>query len=133
MTQQKKRIKNQVDIHPILKEIIKPEKFPEWAKNLVQDEINKEYNRYEPPQAKKDVGWLREEVPPRQWVNYKAWLTCQWLEYLYDRLHKPTRYANAAALPDATASEGVMVYIEDQKILAVSNGTAWQKITTQNL
>lgn len=111
----------------------KPNKFPEWAKNLVQDEVNKEFNRYEPPQAKKDVGWSRGEVPPRQWVNYQYNLINQWLEYLYTALHKPTHYATKTDLPDPTTSEGWMVYIDDEDSLAISNGTKWRKIRTQNL
>ena len=111
----------------------KPDKFPEWAKDLVQDPVNKEFNRYEPPTAKKDVGWARGEVPPRQWLNYQAWLVNDWIEYLYDRLHKPTKYTTKSDLPDPTTSEGWIVYIDDEDALAVSNGTRWRKIRTQNL
>ena len=125
--------------------IRKPEKFPEWAKDLVQDPINKEFNRYEPPTAKKDVGWARGEVPPRQWLNYQAWLVNDWIEYLYDRLHKPTIYRpiNATTsevekvLPDPADSEGWIVYIDPQTgqdgYLAISNGTRWRKVRMQNL
>lgn len=83
-TQNDKSVKSKSN----LTEVVKPDKFPEWAKNLVQDEYNKEFNRYEPPQAKKDVGWSRGEVPPRQWVNYQAWLTNQWIEYFDQEIEK---------------------------------------------
>lgn len=79
---------NSVKSKNTVKVLNKPDKFPQWAKNLVQDEHNKEFNRYEPPQAKKDIGWSRGEVPPRQWVNYQAWLTNQWLEYFDQEIEK---------------------------------------------
>lgn len=112
---------------------VKPNKFPEWASSLVQSDFNKEYNRYEPPQAKKEVGWEYGEVPPRQWVNYQANLTCQWLEYLDSQKHKAAIYAKKEDLPDATESKGFLVFIEDTELLAFSNGKTWQKLTTEEL
>lgn len=137
----KKRIKKGANAPPnnpvtnkaTLKAAVKPDKFPEWAKNLVQDEHNKEFNRYEPPQAKKDVGWSRGEVPPRQWINYLAWLTNQWLEYLHATQHKPTQYATKTDLPDPAANKGSMAYVLDTNSFALCDGSAWVGIRTQNL
>jgi len=82
---------------------VKPNKYPEWAKNLVRDEINKEFNRYEPPQAKKDIGWVRGEVPPRQWVNYQYNLINEWIEYFDSKVTTSASFlANTTELPDPT-------------------------------
>jgi len=111
----------------------RPQDFPEWASRLVQNEINKEYNKYKPPLAKKKNGWEVGEVPPRQWVNYQADLTNSWLEYLDDQRHKASIYANREELPAAEISKGLIAYIEDIETLAFSNGNTWNKLTTEEL
>jgi len=112
---------------------IKPKKFPEWASSYVQNPINKEYNRYEPAEAKKKLGWEYGETPPRQWVNYHQNLTCQWLEYLDEHLNQPVKYATKQVLPDAALCQGLLVYVKDTTSLAVSDGKFWKKITTTKL
>jgi hypothetical protein len=111
----------------------RPSQFPEWASRLVQNEINKEFNKYEPPLAKKRIGWELGEVPPRQWVNYMADLTNSWLEYLDAQKHKASIFKTKADLPKATKNKGLLVFVEDTALLAFSNGKTWQKITTEEL
>lgn len=125
--------KKQVKQNSVLKEVPRPDKFPEWATNLVQDDFNKEFNRYEPPQAKKDVGWSRGEVPPRQWVNYLLWLTNQWLEYLDNKPPTPPQYATKTDLPDAALNKGAIAYVLDTNSFAICNGSEWEAIKTANL
>ena len=112
---------------------LKPSKFPEWASVLSQSPINKEYNRYEPPNAKKKLGWEFGEVPPRQWVNYQQNLNCQWLEYFDANLNRTLIYASKKDLPEVKASQGLLVYIKDSDSLAFSNGDHWQKLKTTKL
>jgi hypothetical protein len=119
-----------------LKAVQKPDKFPKWAMNLVQDASNKEFNRYEPPQAKKDVGWSRAEVPPRQWVNYQWWLFNQWLEYLDAKPPIAPRYETKADLPPASDHTGAIVFVAGEGAdgeLAYSNGSVWREINDRNL
>lgn len=111
----------------------RPDKFPRWASYLVQSDINKEYNRYEPPEAKKDIGWEYGEVPPRQWINYQENLTCTWLEYLDNNQHQAAIYKDKKTLPKAKENKGKLVVIENTGQLAFSNGKIWKKITTENL
>jgi len=59
--------------------------YPEWASEDVQDDLNKEYNKYEPPEQKKKIGWERGESPPRQWMNYNADLIYKWIKYLDEK------------------------------------------------
>ena len=111
----------------------RPDKFPRWASHLVQSDINKEFNRYEPPPAKQEIGWDVGEIPPRQWVNYKANLTCQWLEYLDTEANKAAVVSRKEKLPKPEDNTGLIVYIKNIKTLAFSNGSSWQKIVTENL
>jgi hypothetical protein len=111
----------------------RPTDFPEWASDLVQNEINKEYNKYKPPLAKKKSGWEVGEVPPRQWVNYQADLTNLWIEYLDSQKHKVSSYKNKKDLPRAKLSKSLMAYIEDTDTLAFSNGSKWKKLITEEL
>ena len=62
--------------------------YPRWATNIVKDEINNEFNKYEPPEQKKDIGWARGESPPRQWMNYNDDLTAKWIEYIDQEIQK---------------------------------------------
>ena len=62
--------------------------YPRWATDLVKDDVNKEYNKYEPPEQKKGVGWSRGEAPPRQWVNYNSDLIARWIEYIDQEIEK---------------------------------------------
>jgi hypothetical protein len=111
----------------------RPEQFTRWASCLAQSDLNKEYNRYEPPTAKKDIGWEYGEVPPRQLVNYQENLTCMWLEYLDSQKHTAQIYAKKEDLPEARESKGLLVFIESCELLAFSDGKAWKKLTTENL
>lgn len=63
----------------------KPAKLPEWATSDVQDPLTGQWNVVEPPPEKKNVGWLRE-VPARQYFNWLARTTCDWIEYFDDNL-----------------------------------------------
>lgn len=63
----------------------KPAKLPEWATSDVQDPLTGQWNVVEPPPEKKSVGWLRE-VPPRQYFNWLARTTFDWLKYFDDNL-----------------------------------------------
>ena len=60
----------------------KPDKFPEWANDNPVDPVSGQSARVAPPQSKKDSGWSREEVPPRQWFNWLSWKTNQWILWL---------------------------------------------------
>lgn len=56
----------------------KPTLIPRWADDLV--------NNLEPPEGKKDLGWVFEEVPPSAFENWKAQLIGQWFKWLDERL-----------------------------------------------
>lgn len=60
----------------------KPTKFPEWASQDETDPTSGEANVAEPPESRKDSGWSRREIPPRQWFNWLGRLTYEWIEWL---------------------------------------------------
>lgn len=60
----------------------KPTKFPEWAKLNPTDPVSGQPAIIEPSTSKKNSGFLREEEPPRQDINWLHNLTNQWLEWL---------------------------------------------------
>jgi len=107
---------------------LKPTRYPEWATIQTQDPITKELNRYEPPQAKKDIGWVRGEAPSRQWVNDQNNLIDAWIKYFDSK-----SVADKAGLPDATKNTGVTIYVIATNELAISDGTTWKKVLTGTL
>lgn len=59
----------------------RPDKYPEWASQDVQDPIALSDNVIEPPPEKKLIGWSRLEKPPRNWMNWLDRKTYQWIAY----------------------------------------------------
>ena len=55
----------------------KPAKVPRWNDNLT--------NNIEPPEGKKDVGWLFEEVHPSTFENWRTQLNGQWWKWMDER------------------------------------------------
>lgn len=107
----------------------KPSKFPRWASSVVRNEINSEYNIYEPPEQKKDIGWELNEVPPRQWFNWLFRMINDWLVYFDHRLNKPQGYLKAK-LPDPKKYKAQIVFVKDVDggMLAFSDGKNWKQI-----
>jgi len=58
----------------------KPTDIPRWADTVAGDpaKVN------EPPNAKKDVGWVTAEKPPAQWLNWLAFTLYTWIVWLRD-------------------------------------------------
>lgn len=55
----------------------KPAKVPRWNDNLT--------NNVEPPEGKKDIGWVFEEIHPSTFENWRTNLTGQWLKWIDER------------------------------------------------
>lgn len=56
----------------------KPASVPRWGDDLT--------NVLEPPEAKKDAGWLFQEIPPSNFENWKEQLNGQWWKWINERL-----------------------------------------------
>ena len=64
----------------------KPDKYPEWAREDEVDPVSTQPNVAEPPEEKKDSGWEREDLPPRQWLNWLQRLAGQWIKWLDEQV-----------------------------------------------
>lgn len=64
--------------------INKPQIFPDWC---MKDETDLP-NKLEYSQEKKDYGWSIDEVPPREWENYKNNLTSLWIHYFDEMVNE---------------------------------------------
>jgi HAMP domain-containing protein len=76
---------------------MKPDKFPDWATEEQIDPVSGQNNVVEPPDIRKQSGWTRREIPPRQWFNWLAKKTAEWLRWFEPRADKVD-----AATPEAT-------------------------------
>ena len=56
----------------------KPTKIPRWADTST--------NIIEPPELKKDEGWVFEEIPPSAFENWRTNLIGSWAKWLDERL-----------------------------------------------
>lgn len=60
----------------------KPTEYPDWAMQDSVDSVSELNNVIEPGTEQKDFGWTRNEIPPRQWFNWLARKTSEWIRYL---------------------------------------------------
>ena len=58
------------------------EGYPDFAMTDVNDPSSGQPNVVSPSAGKKDVGWVYNEKPPRQYVNWLARVTSKWIRYL---------------------------------------------------
>lgn len=59
----------------------KPDKKPEWARVAEVDPVSGQNNYVEPSESKKDSGYTRAEIPPRQWINWLLKKCGEWIGY----------------------------------------------------
>lgn len=66
----------------------KPDKFPDWATEEQIDPVSGQANFVEPPDSRKQSGWTRREIPPRQWFNWLSKKNAEWLRWFEPRADK---------------------------------------------
>lgn len=110
----------------------RPIKYPRWATELVRDEIYRQFNIHEPPEINKDIGWAQGEVPPRQWFNWLANVTYEWIVYLDHQVNRPEEFIKSK-LPKAVDNKGKIIFVSDVDggVLSYSDGQNWKKIKTE--
>ncbi|HCU24360.1 MAG TPA: hypothetical protein DF383_05020 [Deltaproteobacteria bacterium] len=54
----------------------KPDKLPRWA------DVDPATNVVEPPETKKNVGWVKQEKPPARFFNWLFYKIYQWISWL---------------------------------------------------
>lgn len=65
--------------------ISKPSQYPRWASNDVISPVTGVNNVINPPESKKNVGWLDGEPPARNYFNWLHRTTNEWVEYFDNR------------------------------------------------
>ena len=108
---------------------VRPDKYPRWATKLVKDEISRQFNIYEPPEHKKDIGWAAGECPPSQWLNWLSASIHDWIVYFDYYLNRPEEYKKSD-LPAACNHKGKILFVSDvdDGTLCYSDGKTWKKI-----
>ena len=70
--------------------VTKPTDIPFWAVQDQTDPVSGQNNVLVPPPEKQQYGWNRLEFPPRNWFNWLARLTYQWIQW-FDQQESMTR------------------------------------------
>lgn len=86
----------------------KPLLYPEWASQDVRDPKTQQYNVVEPPEERKDIGWIIEK-PPRQWFNWLFRTIYDWILWL-DQQESLNTVSNAS---------GAGLYTNDNSIITI--------------
>jgi len=113
-------------------EFDRPDALPEWASQDRVDPDTSQNNVVTPPIEKQKTGWAFKEFPPRNWFNWLARLTWQWLGYLSERCNRAESYVVSNTPSAAARGAGAMIYVTDETdgpVLAVSDGTNWRRVT----
>lgn len=115
--------------------INRPTEFPDWALTDVIDPLEQTPNVINPPNEKKQVGWVPHEVVPNNYLNWLHRRTNEWLKYLDQQVpHEPFSQANKPAASSFAA--GKMIYISDLGTggsMAFSDGTNWRKVSDNTI
>lgn len=62
--------------------VSKPTELLVWADQDVIDPVSGQNNVLTPPTEKQQVGWVRQEYPVRQWMNWIGRMSGRWIAYL---------------------------------------------------
>jgi len=82
----------------------RPDKLPEWATVDEIDPVSGQSNVVEPPPERKESGWTRREIPPRQWFNWLARYYKRWIEWARDILDAATNIETPGTIAKRDAS-----------------------------
>jgi len=110
----------------------RPDGFPEWADENPVDPVSGQLARVEPPDGQKQTGWDRNQVPPRQWMNWLAWKTNQWIQWLDRNRSKLDSYSVSELPPAAEVGAGAMIFVTNEAsgpAPAYSDGQDWRRFS----
>lgn len=92
----------------------KPTKLPQWAAlsdgsdNDIVDGVSGKNNVVEPTLGQKESGWTFKQFPPRQFFNWLARLTFQWLKYVDDTIDQELKQTSSPRFVDLTINGGIL-------------------------
>jgi hypothetical protein len=107
----------------------KPTKLPQWAAlsdgsdNDVVDGVSGKNNVVEPTLGQKELGWTFKQFPPRQFFNWLARLTFQWLKYVDDSINQELNTTSSPTFAGATIDGGDLNIAAGDKLNVVGTGS----------
>ena len=117
-----------------------PSVLPTWCTSPVQEVITftdpvsgkiqtiRQLNIAEPDSIIKQSGFVQESAVVEQDLNWLFNNICSWIAYFNSSLNQIQNFAKSE-LPNAKDNTGKLVFVTDNKSLAISNGTDWLKLT----
>jgi len=117
-----------------------PSVLPTWCTNPVQEVITftdpvsgktltiRQLNIAEPDTIIKESGFVQDSAVVEQDLNWLFNNICNWIAYFNSSLNQIQNFAKSE-LPNAKDNTGKLVFVTDNKSLAISNGTDWLKLT----
>lgn len=93
----------------------RPTVFPVWASSDQVDPISGQNNVLTPPPEKQMYGWARLEFPPRNWINWLARYTNNWIQYLAQQESQAvvTDGLGSVAIVDVVNGGMSIIYVVD--------------------
>ncbi len=104
--------------------IVKPSEYPDWTVNVdgtdndVVDPTSGQNNVVVPPAGKQLLGWDFKEKPPRNWFNWLARRTTQWIRWLDQEM----------AVLRASASSTTFNVVSGGGGSVVADGSKWMQL-----
>ena len=117
----------------------RPEVLPSWCTVPVNETITftdpvsgktqtiRQLNIAEPNNIIKQSGFVQDSAVVEQDLNWLFNTICNWIAYLDSSLNQIQHYAKSD-LPKAKDSIGKIVFVTDNKSLAISDGAKWVKL-----
>lgn len=122
----------------------RPEVLPSWCTVPVNETITftdpvsgktqtiRQLNIAEPNNIIKQSGFVQDSAVVEQDLNWLFNTICNWIAYLDSSLNQIQHYAKSD-LPKAKDNIGKLVFVTDNKSLAISNGANWVKLKMEEV
>lgn len=123
---------------------IRPEVLPSWCTVPVRETITftdpvsgktqtiRQLNIAEPNNIIKQSGFVQDSAVVEQDLNWLFNTICNWIAYLDSSLNQIQQYTKSD-LPKAKDNVGKLVFVTDNKSLAISNGANWVKLKMEEV
>jgi len=113
----------------------RPSVFPDFAMTDVIDPSSLQPNVVEPNAGKKNVGWVYNEKPPRQYFNWLSRMTSTWLHYADEQITAiwnaitnvaTSEIANDSSVTGTTAKDALNTLLTDVNALQIPTAETLQ-------
>jgi len=111
-----------------------PDPLPRWATEDQIDPVSGQLNVVEPPEGRKDSGWERREIPPRQWKNWFMRGVTQAVAYFAARDSRVDTFTTSELPSSPSTEDGTpLAFVSDIPALAYFDGTDWRRADTNGV